>query len=184
VRPPGRTPYQTMSRWSAIFLDRDGTVNVAAAEGAYVTDPDQVVLLPGVAEAIGRLRNAAVPVFVVTNQRGVARGLMTPAALDAVNERVRSILARDGVSLDGIYCCMHEAGACDCRKPLPGLLRQVVRDHRGVKLARCAMVGDAATDVLAGSAAGCTTVRLAAQHDPLATITVGSLPEAVSWLLS
>lgn len=172
-----------MSRWSAVFLDRDGTVNVAAAEGDYVTDPDQVVLLPGVAEAIGRLRDAAIPVFVVTNQRGVARGLMTLAALDAVHDRVRSLLANTGVSLDGIYSCVHEVGVCDCRKPLPGLLRQVVRDNRGVRLARCAMVGDAAGDVLAGTAAGCATVRLSARPDPLATATVGSLPEAVSWLL-
>jgi D-glycero-D-manno-heptose 1,7-bisphosphate phosphatase len=173
-----------MSEWSAVFLDRDGTVNVPAAEGDYVAEPDQVALLPGVAEAIGRLRDAAVPVFVVTNQRGVARGLMTSAALDAVHDRVRSLLGDAGVTLDGIYSCVHEAAACDCRKPLPGLLRQVARDHREVELARCAMVGDAATDVLAGAAAGCTTVRLAAQPDPLATATFGTLPEAVSWLLA
>ncbi len=167
-----------------MFLDRDGTVNVPAAEGDYVTEPGQLVLLPGVAEAIGRLRDAAIPVFIVTNQRGVARGLMTSSDLDAVHDRMRSLLGAGGVTLDGIYSCVHEVGACDCRKPLPGLLRQVVRDHTEVELARCVMVGDTATDVLAGVAGGCATVRLAAQPDANATTTVGSLPEAVSWILA
>jgi D-glycero-D-manno-heptose 1,7-bisphosphate phosphatase len=172
-----------MNYWSAVFLDRDGTVNVPAPEGDYVTEPDQVALLPGVAEAISRLCAAAIPVFVVTNQRGVARGLMTPAALEAVHDRVRALLDAAGATLDGIYSCVHEVDVCDCRKPRPGLLHRVAREHREVQLARCAMVGDTASDVLAGAAAGCTTVRLAARPDPLATATVGSLPDAVSWLL-
>ncbi len=169
-----------MTRWSAVLLDRDGTVNVKAPEGSYVTAPGQLALLPGAGAAVRRLRAAGVPVFVVTNQRGVARGLMSRDDLDAVHARLLSLL---DTGIDGIYACVHEAGACDCRKPLPGLLHRVAREHPGVDLRRSAMVGDAASDVAAGAAAGCTTVRLAAVPDPAATVTAGSLAEAVTWLL-
>ncbi|GAA0492343.1 hypothetical protein Ade02nite_68960 [Paractinoplanes deccanensis] len=172
-----------MRRWSAVLLDRDGTVNVKAPEGEYVSGPAQLTLLPGTGRAVRRLREAGIPVYVVTNQRGVARGKLTMRDLDAVHERLVALLRAEGAELDGIYACVHEAGRCDCRKPLPGLLRQVARDHPGVDLTRSAMVGDAASDVAAGAAAGCTTVRLAATPDAAATVTVRALPDAVGWLL-
>ena len=173
-----------MSRWSAVFLDRDGTLNVKAPEGQYVTTPDGLVLLPGVASAVRRLNASGALVFVVTNQRGVARGLMSRGDLDSVHERLVELLRTGGVSVDGIYVCDHDHGACECRKPLPGLLRQVAAARPEIELARSAMVGDAASDVAAGAAAGCVTIRLADAPDPAATTTVRSLPEAVDWLLS
>lgn len=164
--------------WSAVLLDRDGTVNVKAADGEYVTRPEQLSLLPGAGRAVRRLRAAGIPVFVVTNQRGVARGLMTARDLDAVHDRLRALIGE----VDGIYSCVHEAGECLCRKPLPGLLHRVAEDHE-VDLRTSVMVGDAASDIGAGAAAGCTTVRLAAARDPAATVTARSLAEAVTWLL-
>jgi D-glycero-D-manno-heptose 1,7-bisphosphate phosphatase len=168
-----------MTAWSAVLLDRDGTVNVKAAEGSYVTRPEQLALLPGAGRAVQRLRAAGIPVFVVTNQRGVARGLMTAGDLDAVHDRLRALIGE----VDGIYACVHEAGECVCRKPLPGLLHRVAEEHPAVDLGRSVMVGDAASDVRAGAAAGCATVRLAAARDPSATMTARSLAEAVTWLL-
>ncbi|GAA0525578.1 D-glycero-beta-D-manno-heptose 1,7-bisphosphate 7-phosphatase [Paractinoplanes ferrugineus] len=172
-----------MTTWSAVLLDRDGTVNVKAPEGEYVAHPDQLTLLPGAGPAVRRLRAAGIPVFVVTNQRGVARGVMTARDLEAVHERFRLLLRAAGAEVDGIYACVHERGACECRKPLPGLLHRVARDHPHVDLRQSAMVGDAAGDVAAGAAAGCVTVRLAETPDPAATVTARSLPEAVTWLL-
>ncbi|WP_250007245.1 HAD-IIIA family hydrolase [Actinoplanes sp. M2I2] len=172
-----------MTTWSAVLLDRDGTVNVKAPEGAYVTRPEQLILLPGAGAAVRRLRDAGLPVFVVTNQRAVARGLMTAPGLDEVHDRFRELLGAAGAEVDGIYACVHEAGECGCRKPLPGLLHRVARDHPGVDLGRSVMIGDAASDVAAGAAAGCATVRLAASPDPAATVTARSLAEAVTWLL-
>jgi histidinol-phosphate phosphatase family protein len=173
-----------MRRWSAVFLDRDGTLNVKAAGRGYVTRPDELTLLPGVVEGLRRLDDAAVRTFIVTNQRGVAQSLMTLSALDAIHDRLRSILADDGVGISGIYSCVHDVGVCGCRKPLPGLLHQVARDHSDIDLGRSAMVGDTAADVQAGLAVGCTTVRLGNVVDPDATVTVGSLPEAIAWLLA
>jgi D-glycero-D-manno-heptose 1,7-bisphosphate phosphatase len=187
-----------VSRWSAVFLDRDGTVNVKAPEGEYVAGPGQLVLLPGAGRAVRRLGDAGIPVFIVTNQRGVARGVLTAQTLDAVHDRLRALLSvaggettggalagggLAGGGLAGIYSCVHETGTCDCRKPQPGLLHQVVRDHPGIDLTRSALVGDAASDIAAGTVAGCTTVRLAAEPDPAAAVTVGSLAEAADWLL-
>jgi len=168
-----------VTKWSAVLLDRDGTVNVKAAEGEYVARPEQLTLLPGAGPAVRRLRDAGIPVFVVTNQRGVARGLMTADDLDAVHARLVELIGE----VDGIYSCVHEAGTCECRKPLPGLLHRVARDHPGVDLGTSVMVGDAASDVVAGAAAGCSTVRLAATADPAATRTARSLADAVTWLL-
>ncbi|HET6478732.1 MAG TPA: HAD-IIIA family hydrolase, partial [Actinoplanes sp.] len=81
-----------MTKWSAVLLDRDGTVNVKAAEGEYVARPEQLTLLPGAGPAVRRLRDAGIPVFVVTNQRGVARGLMTADDLDAVHARLVELI--------------------------------------------------------------------------------------------
>ncbi|HEV7657199.1 MAG TPA: HAD-IIIA family hydrolase [Mycobacteriales bacterium] len=141
------------------FLDRDGTLNVKAPEGSYVTSPDAVVLLPGAGSAVRRLNEAGVRVVLVTNQRGLARGLLTPAGYAAVADRLRALLAADGARLDASYMCPHEAG-CDCRKPRPGLLLRAMADDPGISPGGAVLVGDAESDVAAGIAAGVRTVRL------------------------
>lgn len=146
-----------------VFLDRDGTLNVKAPEGAYVAGPADLVLLPGAADAVRRLNQAGVFVVLVTNQRGIARGLVAPDAHARVMGRLTAELASAGACIDAVYVCPHEKESCDCRKPAPGLLLRAARAHPGIDLSDAVTVGDAESDIAAGAAAGTGTIRLAAQ---------------------
>jgi D-glycero-D-manno-heptose 1,7-bisphosphate phosphatase len=178
-------------RW--VFLDRDGTINAKPPPGEYVTAPAQIQLLDGAARAIHRLNDAGIWVGVVTNQRGVALGQMSPADLDAVHRRLLAELARGGAHVDAIYVCPHQQGTCVCRKPQPGLLLRAREDVGDIDFARAALVGDSPSDVQAGNAVGATTVLLASEGAPAAgedrVGDVGedhvapSLAAAVGWLL-
>jgi D-glycero-D-manno-heptose 1,7-bisphosphate phosphatase len=172
---PGRT----------VFLDRDGTINEPAVEGAYVVAPAEVRLLPGAATAIRALNEHPARVVVVTNQRGIALGLMGEEDLAAVNARLESLLAAQGARLDAIFHCPHERGACDCRKPGPAMFERAERELEGVEIEGGAMVGDAAIDVEAGNRLGLTTVRLGGSvpGDPAPDLEAADLREAVSLLL-
>lgn len=150
-----------MIRPDTAFLDRDGTINVKAPDGNYVVDPEAVQLLPGAAAAIRELNLAGVRVIVVTNQRCIARGLLSPAGYGRVTARLRDLLAHGGAWLDAVYTCPHAASGCRCRKPEPGLLLAAAADDRRIDLARSVVIGDAETDVAAGAAAGTATIRLA-----------------------
>ena len=104
----------------AVFLDRDGTI---IEDAGYLGDPARIRLLPGAAEAIGRLNQAGMPVVVVTNQSGIARGVLDEAAYQATRVELDRLLAGRGARLDAQYHCPHHpeiTGPCDCRKP--GLL--------------------------------------------------------------
>src|SRR3954453_10440930 len=116
-----------MRSW--VFLDRDGTINVSAPRGGYITRAGELALLRGAAAAVRRLNEAGAWVGVVTNQRGVALGLMSEADVDGVHARLRELLAAEGAHVDGIWTCPHAEGACDCRKPQPGILLQAQREH-------------------------------------------------------
>lgn len=168
------------------FLDRDGTINRGAAEGDYVRSPEEVELLPGAAEAIRLLNELPARVVVVTNQRGIARGLMSEEDLAAVNARLEALLATEGAHLDAILHCPHGKGECDCRKPGPGMFERAVREVPGASLNGAAMIGDSALDVEAGNRLGLTTVRLgpSAPGDPMADRAATGLLDAVRWLLS
>lgn len=142
---------------AAIFLDRDGVLNVKAPEGRYITGWGQFELLPGVDAALRELRrrDPGARLIVVTNQRGVARGLIEAASLEDLHERMRAELKQAGVELDGIYVCPHEADSCDCRKPEPGLLRQALVDFPEIEPERSALIGDSLADVEAAHRFGC-----------------------------
>lgn len=145
----------------AVFLDRDGTVNV---EVHYLSQPEQLELLPSVGETIARLNSLGIAVVVVTNQAGIARGYFPEHRLTAVHDRLRQMLADQGGRVDGVYYCPHHPSAglgaykrdCDCRKPKAGMLKQAA-DELGIDLCRSLMVGDRDTDLQAGAAAGCQT---------------------------
>src|SRR5690348_10854912 len=153
----------------AVFLDKDGTL---IEDVPYNVDPARVCLAPGAIEGLRSLGGAGFRLIVVSNQSGVAHGLFAEAALAGVEARLRELLAAGGVSLDGFYYCPHHPGgsvaayavACDCRKPLPGLLRQAAREH-GIDLAASWLVGDILNDVEAGRRAGCRTVLLDNGHE-------------------
>jgi D-glycero-D-manno-heptose 1,7-bisphosphate phosphatase len=151
-----------------VFLDRDGTLNVKAPEGDYIRSPDQVVLLPGVADGVRRLNEAGMRLVVVSNQRGVARGLMTLDDLAAVQRRLADLLAEHGARIDRSYYCPHGVGECDCRKPLPGLLLQAARDDPDVDLGNAVVIGDAESDVGAAAAVGVPAIRIVSAPVPTA----------------
>jgi len=147
-------------RLDAVLLDRDGTINVKAPDGEYITAPEQLRLLPGAAEGILMLNRAGVPVVVVTNQRGIALGRMDEADLAAVHSRLHQLLDDHDARVDGIFHCPHDKGTCDCRKPGTLMLRRA-RDSLGLTTLRhCVMIGDSSTDIEAGRRAGARTVLL------------------------
>jgi D-glycero-D-manno-heptose 1,7-bisphosphate phosphatase len=158
----------------AVFLDRDGVINrKAPTEDEYITRWDEMEILPGVGQAIGWLNCLGFKVIVVTNQRGVAKGLITVAQLAAIHEQMRQHLAREGARIHGVYYCPHElAPPCTCRKPEPGMLLEAARAH-DIDLAVSWMIGDSDKDIEAGKRAGCRTARITL--DPVSTGTVADL---------
>ena len=142
-----------------VFLDRDGTLNVRVV-GDYVRTPEQLELLPGAASAVARLVAAGCRVALVTNQRGIARGVMTRADLEAVHRRLRTGLAEHGGRLDALLACPHAQTGCDCRKPRPGMIRRVLDSAPWADAARCLIIGDAESDLAAGAALGVPGILL------------------------
>ncbi|MEO8246775.1 MAG: HAD-IIIA family hydrolase [Chloroflexota bacterium] len=136
---------------TALFLDRDGVLNRKAAEGAYVTSPDEFEWLPGALSAMAALHRQGVRLFVMTNQRGVARGAMSEGDLAAIHDRMRTDLLAVGVALEGVYACMHEGGSCDCRKPGIGLFIEALHQHPDLDRTGSAVVGDAISDLEAAA---------------------------------
>lgn len=169
----------------AALLDRDGTLNVKAPEGEYITGPEQLHLLPGAGAAVRALNEAGVPVVVVTNQRGIALQRMSEADLSAVHARLNTLLAEHGARLEALFHCPHDRGVCECRKPGTLLLRRA-QAHLGLDTLRdSVMIGDAESDVLAGQRAGARTVLLrdAPGPGPGGAAVASSLLDAVRRLL-
>lgn len=128
----------------AVFVDRDGTI---CFDKHYLADPNGLELLPTVAEGIKKINDAGIPVIVVTNQSGIARGYFTPVRLDEIHSRLREALAVRGAHVDDIFYCPHLPGSgCPCRKPAPGMLLQA-RDKHGFDLSRSFVIGDRMMDV-------------------------------------
>ncbi|GAA4892993.1 HAD-IIIA family hydrolase [Actinomycetospora straminea] len=140
-----------MTRPRAVLFDRDGTLVV---DVPYNGDPDLVVPVPTAAAALARLRAAGVPVGVVSNQSGVARGLLDPAQVAAVNTRVGELL---GPFADWRWCPHGADDGCGCRKPAPGMVLAAAA-ALGVAPGEVAVVGDIAADVGAADAAGARAV--------------------------
>jgi len=144
----------------AAFLDRDGVINYKAPEGQYVTCREEFRFIPGVEEAIATLNEAGYLVIVVTNQRCIAKGLLTCAGLDSIHEWMCRELADAGAKVTEVYSCHHESEPpCSCRKPAPGMLLRAARVHE-IDLTASWMVGDSEADVGAGQHAKCRTVRI------------------------
>jgi histidinol-phosphate phosphatase family protein len=142
----------------AVFLDRDGTV---VEDTGYLADAADVRLLPGAAEAIRSLSDDGYAVVVVSNQSGVARGIVSPDAAAEVHDRLVALLEDEEAHIDGAYYCFHGPDAgCDCRKPAAGLLRRAVADL-DLDVSRSFAVGDAVRDVEAGASVGCVSILLA-----------------------
>lgn len=144
----------------AAFLDRDGVINRKAPGDGYITRWEEIEFLPGVAQAIALLNRTGFRVIVVTNQRCVAKGLVTIPELDGIHRHMCEALAGAGATVDAVYYCPHELEPpCCCRKPQPGLLLDAAREH-GIALTKSWMIGDSDADIEAGRNAGCRTARL------------------------
>ena len=134
----------------AAFLDRDGTL---MEDSGFVGDPARIVVLPGVAEALVALADAGYERIVVTNQSGVARGYFGEPDVVAVHRELAARLAAAGATLDAFYYCAHLDDGCDCRKPLPGMIRRAVAE-RDIDLARSVVFGDRGGDIALAQAVG------------------------------
>lgn len=135
----------------ALFLDRDGTL---IEDPGYINHPDSVRLLPGVAEALVRARDAGFQLIVVTNQSGIARGLITGEQLDAVHDRIGHLLAEHGAFIDAWAHCPHLPDAdCDCRKPRAGL-HQALAKALDIDRTASWCIGDRLSDLLPAQTLG------------------------------
>jgi D-glycero-D-manno-heptose 1,7-bisphosphate phosphatase len=147
---------------AAVFLDRDGTVN---EEVDFLTSPLDLHLIPRSAEAIRRANDLGLRVIIVTNQSGVARGLLTEAALLDVHRALTERLAAENARVDGIYYCPHHPSEgidgyrkeCDCRKPNTGMIDRAVREFR-IDPARSYVIGDRMIDVALAKNAGARAI--------------------------
>lgn len=134
----------------AVFLDRDGVINRKPPEGDYVTRWEDFHFLPGVVESIAEMNRAGFEVIVVTNQRCIAKGLMTVSDLESIHQRMSDFLERAGAIISAIYYCPHEMEAvCSCRKPAPGMFVEAAREHE-IELSTSWMIGDSDIDMEAG----------------------------------
>lgn len=187
-----------MRRRPAVFLDRDGTITV---ERGHIVRPEELELVPGAAVAIAGLNRLGIPAVLVSNQSGVARGLMTEDDLARIHRRLEGLLAAEGASLDGAYYCPNLAGAAveryardlSCRKPATGMIERASRDL-GVDVVASYMVGDQLTDielagnggmkaVLVGTGKGADALEAVRERGlPLAHY-AADLREAVTWIV-
>lgn len=141
----------------AAFLDRDGVLNHRIPGDTYVTTPDELEILPHVPEALQRLARTDYVLVVVTNQRGVARGMIDPDDLVAIHGKLRSVFTHAGAELAGLYHCPHDRDeGCPCRKPEPGMILQAARELN-LDLERSFLIGDSRTDLEAAERAGVAT---------------------------
>ncbi|MFZ0038186.1 MAG: HAD family hydrolase [Candidatus Acidiferrales bacterium] len=143
------------ARHRAVFLDRDGTI---AEEVGYANHISRFVVYPFAATAIRRLNEAGLPVIVVTNQSGVARGFFPESLIEKMHEKMVEELAAGGARVDGMYYCPHiRDDGCSCRKPLPGMLEQAAREHN-LEIPGSVLVSDRYNDIQMGYENGCRTV--------------------------
>jgi D-glycero-D-manno-heptose 1,7-bisphosphate phosphatase len=147
---------KTMAR-PAVFLDRDGTLNL---DKGYVHCIEDWEWIPGAIDALVALRKAGFLVIVVTNQAGIARGYYGEGEVNNLHEKINQELQQHGGQIDGFYHCPHHpefSAACECRKPKPGLIHEACRDF-SIDLSRSWLVGDKASDIQAGLAAGVKSI--------------------------
>lgn len=168
----------------AVFLDRDGTL---IEDTGYIKDPALVRVLPTVAQALRMFEAAGFLRIVISNQSGVARGLLHEADITLVAAALDNALALDGASIDAAYYCPHLDSGCSCRKPLPGLILSAAAELL-VDLSRSIMIGDRGSDILAGQAAGMPAILVTTgplvYDGPQPDATVTTLLAAAEWVFA
>ena len=171
----------------AVFLDRDGVLNETVMRSGKPYPPAKLAdlrVLPGTAEALGRLKELDFLLIVVSNQPDVARGVQKREAVEEMEHRLRAELP-----LDDVLTCFHDdQDNCVCRKPRPGLVTRAAQQY-GIDLGRSYLIGDRWRDIDAGTNAGCKTIWIDHGYSEQVPASppdarVGSLPEAVEWILT
>ncbi|MFH0938876.1 MAG: HAD family hydrolase [Planctomycetota bacterium] len=174
----------------AVFLDRDGVINVFPGKDKFVLCWEEFHFKPDVAEQLCRLRAAGFRLALITNQSGVGRGLMTLDALNDIHRRMQAALGKD--ALDAIYFCAHHPdNRCTCRKPSPELIRRACVDMN-LDLSASVVVGDSMRDIEMGHAAGCRTILCRENLPPFKKLKpmqrpdqmAQTLTQATDWILS
>ncbi len=174
----------------AVFLDRDDTI---IKDKVYLSDPGEIEILPQAADSIRLLNEQDIPVIVITNQSGIARGLLTEKRLRIIHERLSSLLREQGARIDAIYYCPHHpegtveryAVSCSCRKPKPGMLLKAAKDFR-LDLPSCFMIGDKPDDieVIHNVGGKGILVQTGKHHDHRrADFIAGDILQAAEWVL-
>ncbi len=136
----------------AIFLDRDGVINENRSD--HVKSWEEFEFLPQALESIRRLSETGLPIFVVTNQAVICRGITSERTIQEIHDQMIDVVEETGGHIERVYYCPHDADAnCECRKPRPGMLIQAAADY-GIDLSKSFLVGDAWTDVEAGLSVG------------------------------
>ncbi|WP_341272668.1 HAD family hydrolase [Bacillus cereus] len=171
----------------AVFLDRDGILNeVLSTRVKFVNKPEDLYLLPGVAESIAKLKRNGFKVFTVTNQGGIGLGYMSYEQLEKIHEKLQSEILKlnELAVIDEIMTCAHKPKEnCKCRKPEPGMLLTLAKKHN-ISLGDSYMVGDREVDVAAGISAGTKTVLVTNEDEPTqANLKCSTLLEAVDYIL-
>lgn len=165
-----------------IFLDRDGVINLKALEGEYIKSWKEFHFLRGVIDAIRLLNDNNYRVIIITNQRGIARHLMTMQDLHVIHSSMEEVLQRHGAHIDGIYVCPHEKGTCHCRKPDIGLFLQAEQDFP-IDKSKSWMIGDSKSDIEAGRNYGIHTIAVS-NPIPLSDKQFPDLLSAVNFIVN
>lgn len=153
----------------AVFLDRDGVINERAPVHQYIAKWNEFKILPGALEAIKRLNNAGFYVFVITNQRGIARGIITQEQVDELHKKLQEELEQINGRIDAFYVCPHNEGECICRKPGIGLLQQAEREFQFSKTESWT-IGDSNSDIEAGLKFGTKAIKTDSLKDAVEEI--------------
>ena len=161
-----------------VFLDRDGVINVAPEPRKYIRTWVEFRLIPSIVDWIRLFNTLDLLVIVVTNQRGVALDLIDPEELVRIHEKMKQKLLERGARIDDIFCCVHQEGTCNCRKPRPGMVLEAARKWN-INLSQSMLIGDSARDEELALACGMPFISVA---DGTVTAVRSARGEATRWL--
>ncbi len=142
-----------------VFLDRDGVINEKAPPDEYIRNWGEFRFLPNIGDWIRIFNALGFMVIVITNQRGIARGIMTRESVDDIHSNMIRELAALGARIDDLFMCPHEAGTCECRKPKPGMILEA-QAKWGIDLQGSVMIGDSDADAALASSCGLSFIRV------------------------
>jgi len=149
-----------MHELDTLFLDRDGVINLKL-DGQYVKNTGDFEFMIGAEKAISKLSKIFNRILIVTNQQGIAKGLMSDNDLEILHEYMLFELKKNGGVIDKIYYCSHLAvESCNCRKPNPGMIQQAIIDFPEININDSYLIGDSDTDIIAGNMMGLMTVKV------------------------